>query len=374
MTDLHVVLPDTVRRPDRPSGGNTYDRRICDGLVRHGWIVHEHLVPGAWPHPDAESRVALARVVDDLPVDAVVLVDGLVGSCSAEVLVPRALRVRLVVLVHMPLGQSGVRATSGRTRVTTDAHSDAVERTGSTDGSSDEGRVLSEAAGVIATSLWTQRRLVELYGLDPTHIHVARPGVDPAPLASGTPTGGRLVCAAAVTQGKGHDALVDALGRVCDLPWRCVCAGSLALEPKFVDELRRRVRGLGLADRVHLVGPLSVSELDHAYAAADLVVLASHAETYGMVVTEALARGVPVIATSVGGVPEALGTGPDGNRPGLLVRPGDAEALGEALRAWLTDPGLRERLRDAARARRVALTGWEVTTQRVSEVLRRVSA
>ena len=79
-------------------------------------------------------------------------------------------------------------------------------------------------------------------------------------------------------------------------------------------------------------GPRTGPELDRAYAAADLLVLASHAETYGMVVTEALARGLPVLAAEVGGVTEALGHGDDGTRPGLLVPPGDPAALGAALR------------------------------------------
>ena len=117
------------------------------------------------------------------------------------------------------------------------------------------------------------------------------------------------------------------------------------------------------------LGPLTGAELERAYAAADLLVLASHAETYGMVVTEALARGLPVIASEVGGVTEALGHGHDGARPGLLVPPGDPAALGAALRAWLGDAGLRGRLRRAARERRASLRGWPATTSVVAGVL-----
>ena len=93
------------------------------------------------------------------------------------------------------------------------------------------------------------------------------------------------------------------------------------------------------------------------------------AETYGMVVTEALARGLPVVAAEVGGVPEALGHGADGTRPGLLVPPGDPAALGAALRAWLGDAELRSRLRRAARERRESLAGWPATTSVLAGVL-----
>ena len=104
MTAVHVVLPEGVDDPARPSGGNAYDRRVCRGLASIGWSVDEHAVPGGWPRPDAASCAALADVVQRIPDDAVVLLDGLVASAAPEALVPQASRLRLVVLVHMPLG------------------------------------------------------------------------------------------------------------------------------------------------------------------------------------------------------------------------------------------------------------------------------
>jgi glycosyltransferase involved in cell wall biosynthesis len=100
-----------------------------------------------------------------------------------------------------------------------------------------------------------------------------------------------------------------------------------------------------------------------------VLVLASRAETYGMVVTEALGRGLPVIGTDVGGLPEALGHAADGSRPGLLVPPGDPWRFAVALRCWLTDPDLRDRLRQAARERRTTLSPWADTSARISRVL-----
>jgi glycosyltransferase involved in cell wall biosynthesis len=129
--------------------------------------------------------------------------------------------------------------------------------------------------------------------------------------------------------------------------------------------MRRRA-----GDRVQFVGTRTGPDLDRAYAAADLLVLASHAETYGMVVTEALARGLPVIATDVGGVAEALGH----PRPGLLVAPGDPAALGAALRRWLEDGELRDRLRRAARGRRGSLRTWAATSAEVASALAAAAA
>jgi len=163
--------------------------------------------------------------------------------------------------------------------------------------------------------------------------------------------------------------LLDALATATDLSWRCECVGSLARDPEFAARVRRRASGDGLDERVRFRGPRTGPELDRAYAAADLLMLASHAETYGMVVTEALARGLPVLATDVGGMGEALGRAGDGTRPGMLVPPGDPPALGAALRSWLGDAELRARLRRAARERRVKLRPWSATSSELGVVL-----
>jgi glycosyltransferase involved in cell wall biosynthesis len=122
--------------------------------------------------------------------------------------------------------------------------------------------------------------------------------------------------------------LLDALATTTDLSWQCECVGSLERDPAYVADLRRRSLDGGLRDRVCFPGPRTGADLDRSYAGADVMVLASRAETYGMVVTEALARGLPVVATDVGGLTEALGHGAGGIRPGLLVPPGDPAALG----------------------------------------------
>jgi glycosyltransferase involved in cell wall biosynthesis len=342
VTTVHVVVPEGIDDPARPSGGNVYDRRLCAGLAAAGWDVRELPVPGRWPGPGAAARRALDRAVDVLPDGALLLVDGLVASTADDVLVPAAARLRLAVLVHMPQEGDAERA------------------------------VLTAAAVVLVTSAWTRDRLLARYALAPERVRIARPGVDLLDPGPGSPGGARLLCVAAVAPHKGQDLLLDALTDV-PLPWCLTLAGSLGVDPDFVARLRAAAAAAGIADRVRLSGPLRSAALRREYRAADLLVLASSAETYGMVVAEALAAGLPVVATAVGGVPEALGRTDDGP-PGLLVPAGDRSALAGALHAWLGDPALRQRLRAAARARRATLEGWDATVRNAAAALRSAAA
>lgn len=371
MTTVYFVVPDGIDDPAHPSGGNLYDRRISRGLSDLGWSVAERGVPGTWPRPDAAAFAVLADVMAAIPDGALVVVDGLIASAAAPVLLPAACRLRLVVLVHMPLGEesAGERA-GGDPAVGGSARGEATPAEAFR---GDEAAVLRAAAVVVTTSEWTRARLLELYALRPEAVHVAEPGVDAAKTVNGTASGGELLCVAAVAPPKGHDLLVAALTEVADLDWRCGLVGAIDRDPGFVERLRNKARAGGVGARIRFTGPLTGTDLDFAYEAADVLLVASRAETYGMVVTEALARGIPVIATAVGGVPGALGYGSGGQRPGLLIPADDADAMAAALRGWLTDPLLRRRLRKAALQRRETLTGWAVTSDRLVDILKTVA-
>jgi len=349
---VHVVVPQGIDDPLRPSGGNTYDRRLCHALGSGGWSVSVGEVAGAWPWAGESGRNALAEALCALPAGSTVLVDGLVASTLPEVVAHACCRLRLVVLLHMPLGIDAERPEALRA----------------------ECEVLSAASAVVTTSGWARDWVLASYGLDPGRVHVAHPGVDICTTATGTRRGGALLCVGAVTPGKGQDLLFAALEDVADLRWRCECVGALSVAPAFVAELLNRARESGLDERFELTGPLSGDALDAAYAAADVFVLASRAETYGMVVTEALSRGLPVIAADVGGVPEALGFASTGERPGLLLPPADVPALADALRLWLTDAEARGALRTAAHHRRAGLQYWSETAASVGRVLLGVAA
>ena len=324
---VHVAVPVGIDDEARPSGGNVYDRRLCQELRRQGWAVEQHAVDDVEP--------VLARLPEG----------GLVALGSAHGVLAHSERLRVVVLLHMPFGERAAEV-----RIV-------------------ECLLLTAAAAVVVTSEWSRAWLLEHYPLRPGRVHVATPGADPAALAPGTGSGGSLLCVGAVAVDKGHAVLLAALAEVADLPWQLTCAGSLDLDRELVDRLGRLAAGFGIAGRVAWSGALSGARLEAAWAGTDALVLASRAESWGMVVGESLARGVPVLATEVGGLPEAFGSLPDGRRPGVLVPPGDAPALAGALRSWLTDEAVRRDLTAVARSRRTRLTGWPETAARTAYAL-----
>lgn len=327
--DVHFVVPVGIDDPALPTGGNRYDRRVIDELRALGRIVNELPVVA----PD------LPEVLDGLPDGAIVLVDGLIGSEAPDSLVPAAKRLTLVVLLHMPFAEAFPGLWSA------------------------EREVLTAAAAVVTTSEWARTWVIRNHGLAPERVRVATPGAESAPAARGTRAGNELLCLAAVTRAKGHDILLSALGEIADLDWRCTCAGSLVLEPDFVAGLRDLAARSGVGDRVRFTGPLSGDRLDDALMEADLLVSASRYEAYGMGVTEALARAVPVVVSDVGGHPEAVGDA------GVLVPPDDPDRLADALRQWLESPAERSRLQDAAATRRSTLDPWTTTAQRLADAL-----
>ena len=341
-----LVVPES----SAPSGGDVYDRRLAEELRGLGYPVRVLTVPGSWPVPSARDRRGLARLLEGLAEHTVVLLDGLVACGVPEVLAPHEQRLRLVVLVHLPLALEGGLG---------DAEARELH--------SRERRALGSARRVVATSDWARRHLEQQHGLSGT-VTVA-PGTDPAPPAPGTDGRSQLVCVASLTPRKGHEVLLAALALLPASGWCLTCVGPGG--GAHAARLRAVVREHRWQERVRFPGPLTGADLEEGWSAADLCVLASRSETYGMAVAEALARGVPVLATEVGGVPEALGRASDGTRPGLLARPGDPVDLAGALRRWWHDPGLRRRLRHSAHLRRQTLSGWKQTAGAMAAVLDR---
>ncbi|MBZ9537634.1 glycosyltransferase family 4 protein [Modicisalibacter tunisiensis] len=337
MTDLTFIVAGD---PGQLTGGYVYDARIVDALRHQGWQVEVVGLEGRFPEPDATAGQALDRALADCPNGAQVVIDGLAMGGLPEIVAQHAPRLDLTALVHHPLADETGLDDAQRTRFQIS-----------------ETRALAAVNRVIVTSPFTARRLAD-FQVGADRLHVIEPGVERPPMPSRRAARhdgpARLLCVATITPRKGHDILAEALAGLADRDWQCDCIGGLDRDLAHVEHVRERLAAHGLSDRVHLLGERAPRALAEAYAAADLFVLPSHYEGYGMVVSEALAHGLPVLTTTGGALAHTL---PDG--AGLQVPPGDPTALAEALRRWLDDAALREHLLEGAREAGRALADWD---------------
>ena len=341
--ELHLIVPGSL---DQRTGGYIYDTRMVEGLRRRGWDVVVHSVADESPIGAARAPASLAETLRRLPDGVRVVVDGLAMGGSPDVVRAHGSRLTVLALIHLVLADEMGVAASQRDRIL------RLER-----------EALAASAGVIVTSPFTETRVLEL-GVDAMLIRTVPPGTDPAPLATGPGPAAlaQLLCVASVTPNKGQDVLVRALTRLADVPWSCVCAGSLTRSPAFAQQVQTQARDAGLSDRIAFPGECDADTVDALYATSSIFVLPSYYEGYGMALAEAMARGLPVVSTNGGAIPHIVPSD-----AGILVQPGDDAAMASALRLLLVDAldephgahARRARLAAAARRHAAGLPTWD---------------
>jgi glycosyltransferase involved in cell wall biosynthesis len=351
---LTFVVPG---RLETLTGGYEYDRRMIDGLRARGWHVDVRELDSSFPNPTHAALADAARQLARLPDGALVVVDGLAYGAMPDEAVKEGGRLRLVSLVHMPLASADGLTPEEASR---------LERS--------ERRALAAACCAVVTGETTAARLGE-YGVDMDRIAVVEPGTERAPLSRGSRAGESdsrsaghvaMLCVATVNSGKGHDDLVRALAPLADRDWHLSCVGSLERDPAAVARLRALVRELNLDERVSLQGVQHGHALERSWDRADMFVLATHGETCGMAVAEAIAHGLPVVSTRTGAIARLAG-----DAAGVLVQPGDVEALTRAL-ARMLEPAERATFTEGARRARLALPSWDAAFDTMATVLENV--
>jgi glycosyltransferase involved in cell wall biosynthesis len=197
-------------------------------------------------------------------------------------------------------------------------------------------------------------------------ITVAVPGVEQAQRAAETPFGQplKLLAVGAVSARKGYDLLIDALAPIAGLPWVLTIAGAV-LDMHAKAALDVQIIRLNLAGRIRFTGALDDKGLDELYRASDLFVMASHYEGYGMVLTEALARGLPIVTTRCGPAVDHL---PDAAAQKVPV--GDVGELIGAIAYLMGDSSARMRHADAAWAAAAHLPRWDDTARIIADVIK----
>jgi glycosyltransferase involved in cell wall biosynthesis len=343
------VLPGSLKTR---TGGYTYDRRLVSGLRDRGWTVEVKELDASFPRPTPQARGLAVKFLASVPDDTVVVFDGLALGALPDELERHAERLRVVALIHHPLAlETGLDADVAR-------ELDASER-----------RALSMAREVVVTSRATAMAMTA-YGVDTFQINVVEPGTDRAGLAHGAQNATiELLTVGTLIPRKGHSVLFRALASVPFRNWKLTCVGSLDRDRPTAARLRAQLSADKLSDRVRLVGDVDPEVLGACYERADVFVLPTFHEGYGMAVAEALARGLPVISTRTGAIPELVR-----DDAGLLVPAGDIPALAAALTDMVGDVSLRHRLAEGARRVRDSLPTWEDAARKFAGILDHVTA
>jgi glycosyltransferase involved in cell wall biosynthesis len=326
------IVPESIDDPERVSGGNVYDRQLRQGLVARGWTLR--VMPVA-------DKTAASDAIGRIEAHGIALVDGLVAGWAPDAIEAAADHIPVIIVAHMISA-----AFPG-------ALADIV---------SSESRALRAASAVIATSEWTAGELVRMGLAVADRVAVAPPGAREASVLRGADHRA-LLCVGAIAPHKGQDVLLAALELLADRHWwSCTLVGSQTVDPDFTAQIRVVASRFG--GRIQMPGVLHGAALDRAYRRAGLLVAPSRTESFGMAVVDARSLGLPILATAVGGIPEASAGGGV-----LLVPPDDSRALADALDEWFADPTLRSRLREQAERGSSTAPRWADTIDRVDQVL-----
>ncbi len=335
MKPLAFAVPGDL---DTPTGGYAYDKRMIAELGRLGWDVDVIDLGNEFPRPSETASKAASEKLLAVPQGMPLVIDGLAFGTMFVIASRLALRRKLVALVHHPLALE-----SGLTRAEA-ATFQIMERA-----------ALSAPGRVVTTSHTTARVLMSHYKVRERRLVVAPPGTDKAAPARGSGGNGPLALLAvgALVPRKGYDVLIAALATLRELPWRLTIAGDRTRHPATAQRVEADIARLSLAGRVTLAGAVSDERLGALYDGADLFVLPSRYEGYGMAFAAAIAHGLPVIGTDGGAIPEAVPAD-----AGILVPPDNVPALAAALHRLITDAGERGRLAAAARTAAAQLPSW----------------
>lgn len=333
------------------SGGYNYDRRVMEELQLAGFETHHCALPASFPDPTAADCQTMLALLSEPEVARPIVVDGLAWGALPKELA-RQVSPGVIALCHHPLGlENGIDPQRAEYLLANEAAN------------------LSHADAIIVTSDTTKQTLVRDMGQNPDRIVVAEPGTDAAQRARGSHRDAplELLCVGAVIPRKGYDTLVQALSRLSGLEWHLHFAGSLERSPECVTHIQSLIEKHDLSSRIILLGEIGPEELEETYLRSDIFVLPSRYEGYGMVLAEAMARGLAIITTTGGA---AANTVPDD--AGIKIPPDDEDALMNALRNVMTDLSARQGLSDASWAAGQSLPGWHDTASTIAALINRV--
>lgn len=343
------IIPGDI---NLPTGGYRYDKQIIEAWKNSGFDVTLISIIGSYPFPSDEDQKLALEEISNFPKADIAVVDGLLGGTSPKFMEAVSQKMPTVALIHHPLClENGLdKQTAQKLK--------ALEHQG-----------LEFTSSLITTSPTTSKTVSGLFGYAINKIHTVLPGVERGNISTGSQTECiNLLCVGSIIERKGHKVLLQALSELKALNWKLDCIGSTNFDPKLYDKLKNIIAEEGLSKKVIFHGAVDEAVIQKAYESADVFVLPSLFEGYGMAYAEAIVRGIPVIGTTAGAIPETV---PDAC--GILVEPENVKELAQALEQLITNTKLREQYKKKTLKAEPSFPTWESSANQFIEILKDIS-
>ncbi len=348
---MHIlfIIPGDI---NLPTGGYRYDREIINAWKNSGVEVSLISIKGNYPFPTKADKQSALEEIEKLPKANIAVVDGLLGGASPEFLEKLSKALPVVALIHHPLClENGLDKKSAKSL-------ENNEQVG-----------LQFASAIVTTSPATTQTVSNLFKYEKTNIHNVLPGVERGEISDGSKNSTtNLLCVGSVIKRKGHKDLLLALANITHLDWHLDCIGSTDFDQTLFAELKQTLEAKSLANKITFHGSVSEEIISQAYENADIFVLPSLYEGYGMAYAEAIVRGLPVIATKAGAIPDTV---PE--TCGILVEPSDIQALSNALEKMISDKALRNQYREATLQAEPFFPTWQSSSKAFLQILKDIS-
>ena len=337
---MKIALDATYSVGGALSGVGLYSREMLFGLAAAHpetpfdfcYRPHRYMRAGAIP-PNARRRLLLGPQVADI-------------FHGLNQRLPLVWRGRSVATFHDLFVMTGEYSTPDfRARFTAQARQAA-----------------SRADAIIAVSAFTKSQVVELLGVDPSHVHVIHHGVRPLEYNPSAARENVVLNVGAIQTRKNIARLVEAF-ETLNPTWRLVLAGSFGYGAAAI---RDRIERSAARERISVLGYIPAPELANWYARASIFAFPSSDEGFGMPLLEAMAAGVPILTSNRSALPEVAGNA------ALLVTPEDTDGLAASLGRLAADQDLRLELVRAGQAR-VREFSWEKAVRETWAVYRKLS-
>ena len=345
---IRFIIPGDI---NTPTGGYRYDKTILEEWRALNVAFDLVSLSGSYPKPSDADKALAFSVIDECDEADITIVDGLAGGGFPELMEMLSNKAPCVSLLHHPLSlENGISQEDA----------DFLEET--------ERKGLNFTKAVITTSPATSKTVAELFAIDKAVIHTVEPGVIRAtPIDFRTEPPLSILSVGSITQRKGHDVLIKAVAQFADKPWQLTIIGPQHFDPAHFSELTALSQELGVSDRITFLDSLSDEALSREYAKADIFALASRYEGYGMAYAEAIVRGIPVVGTTAGAIPDTVPL-----EAGILTLADDVEAFSNALSSLLNDTPLRQKKHLGALAVEPNFPTWSGSAKKILEILERL--